>query len=171
MRWCLVALVLLSVITAGAENRRVAPQFDIRTAFYCPADGWRLADAVVRLRIEETKPLGSRIAELGGLSVQHTATIISALKTHAVRGPTRQIMTVMQAGSTSERPYAKGEEFIAFLHWYPESGLFGQAFGPGSFYPIRQGKVEWCESSREVPWRSETITVEDFVARLLALSK
>jgi hypothetical protein len=73
-------------------------------------------------------------------------------------------MTLAQFGSTGEKPYAKGEEFIAFLQWTAES-----RFITGAVYSVKAGQVDWVVSTRDTPWRTKTMKVEDFIAGLLAL--
>ncbi len=166
----LVLAVFLSVGAGPARGEPSSRQFEIRYMIEGTADAWRHADAVVYLRIEDTKPWAvGRIAEFGGLSVIHTATVLEVVKRHAIGGPTAQTVTFVQAGSSNERPYAKGDEFIAFLHW--SGDVFVRSSGPSSAYAVKQGKVTWLNLGRDIPYSAETLTVQDFIARLRGLAR
>jgi hypothetical protein len=171
----LVLAVLVIATSARAQNNASRPYgISVDYVGLSTAEQWRQADAVVRLRISDTKPLGSGWA---GLDVQHTANVITVLKTHPVGGPSGQRVTFVQSGSTGEPPYAEGDEFIAFLRW--SGAQFTRLAGPQSLCSVRDGRVTWRNEPEPTlahlgetpPPTLETLTVEDFIARLRALGK
>ncbi len=166
----LVLAALMTTTPPLVQDPQRRPSFHIDFVLYGTSDLWRHADAVVYLRIEDTKPWTvGRIAEFGGLSVLHTARVVEVAKAHPIGGPTGQTVTFVQAGSTDEPAYAKGEEFIAFMNW--SGDVFVRSAGPSSVYAVKQGKVDWLNLGRDIPYSTETLTVEDFIARLRAPAK
>ncbi len=158
---------LLSASIAGAQDQPARGGFYIDVGVEGTADAWKHADAVVYLRIEETKPgFGAP-----GLNVRQVATVISTLKTYPVGGSFDRVFTFLQAGSSDERPYAKGEQMIAFLTWSREAKMFVRPHGPNSVYVVKEDQVEWLDLDRDHPSRTERMKVEDFIAKLQALGK
>ncbi len=42
--------------------------------------------------------------------------------------------------------------------------------GPSSVYAFKQGKVNWLNLGRDIPYGAETLNVQDFIARLRGLA-
>jgi hypothetical protein len=171
----LVLAVLLMGTSASGQDRTSPPYVSVDWVALSTAAQWQRADAVVLLRINDRVIWGHQ----PGLNVLHHASVLRVVKTHPVGGPTGQAIRFVQSGSTDEPPYLKGDEFIAFLTWSVPHATFVRLAGPQSLCAISEGMVTWVNEPEPTlahlgempPPMREMMKVEDFIARLRALTK
>lgn len=67
----------------------------------------------------------------------------------------------------AEKPYALGQQYVAFLRWDSATDRFLRFNGPIYMFPIRDGRVEFRRT--DAPGMSDGMPVEEFVRVLRAL--
>ena len=71
-----------------------------------------------------------------------------------------------EVNAGGETPYAPGQEYVAFLHWDPDSTRFRRVNGGIYMFPVRDGRVEFKRD--DAPGISDGLTVEDFARAMRA---
>jgi hypothetical protein len=89
-----------------------------------------------------------------------------------MKGKPPREFRLLQGGAgygTGERPYAPGDEFIAFLKRDAESHGFGRVMGPHYVFPVRDGRVGADVTGRLPPGFRDGMTIAEFERALRAV--
>lgn len=119
------------------------------------ADAYRLADAVVYLRItsSEEPRMWPADADCGTVVAEHEAAVLEEIKSDPAHGPRTATVRLLQFGAgtwadefetvVGEAPFAVGQEYVAFLSWRAEAQRFTRLDDSSFMVPVRGGRISW----------------------------
>jgi hypothetical protein len=135
----------------------------------------REATAIVQIRISESGS-GERCPVTGFcVCTEHVAGVVRVLKAPQP-DVSRTNIRFLQEGagriaengrSGVEKPYAPGQEYVAFLRWDSATNRFLRISGSIYMLPVRDGRVEFRRT--DAPGVSDGMPVEEFSRALRAL--
>lgn len=133
------------------------------------------AALVAHIRVLRSDP--ARSCRETGMCVctDHVVEVTEIVK--ADRRTPAPTLRIVQAGAGrveelqlwGDRPYAVGEEYIAFLQWSEKGGFFYRTDDDGYTLPVRDGRVEFQRDN--VPGLPNGMRVEEFISALRGLVK
>ena len=129
--------------------------------------GLQAAQAVLHVRIGAASAADRWIVnDLCVVGIDHTATVISILNMGLNSGSIPRTIHIVKDGRT---PFARGEEYVAFVRWEPAIGRYRPIAGPIFMFPVRDDKVVW--SRTDAPGIRDGENVSKAMAALYALLK
>jgi hypothetical protein len=129
--------------------------------------GLQAAQTVLHVRIGDASAADRWIVnDLCVVGIDHTATVISILNMGLGSGSIPRTIHIVKDGRT---PFARGEEYVAFLRWEPAIGRYRPIAGPIFMIPVRDDKVVWNRT--DAPGIRDGEEVSKAMAALYALLK
>ena len=134
----------------------------------------REANAIVHIRIAGSGS-GERCIATGlCVCTEHVAVVMRDLKADQPDAAPTSIRFLQDGAGritgmapSGSKPYAPGEEYIAFLRWDSAARRFVRILGDGYMFPVRGGRVQF--SRTDAPGLSDGMPVEEFGRALRAL--
>jgi hypothetical protein len=133
----------------------------------------REAHAIVQIRISESRP--PERCPVTGFCVcaEHVAVANRVVKAPppdvsltTIRFLQEGTDDILESRPGAEKPYAPGQEYIAFLRWDSAAHRFLRIAGPTYTFPIRDGRVEFRRT--DAPGIADGMAVDDFLSALSA---
>jgi hypothetical protein len=129
--------------------------------------GLQTAQAVLHIRIgAASTPDRWIVDDQCVVGIDHTATVISILNMGQESGSIPATIHILKDGRT---PFARGEEYVAFVRWEPAIGRYRPIAGPIFMVRVRDDKVVWTRT--DAPNIRDGEDVSKAMAALYALLK
>ena len=136
------------------------------------AEALKETGAVVQIRILDSGPGKTCDATRFCVCAEHVADVIRVLKASQQETSPAAIRFLQEGAAfdaesgraRTEKAYAPGQEYVAFLQWNSAADRFVRFNGPNYMFPIHEGRVQFRRT--DTPGLSDGMPVEDFARAL-----